>query len=139
MVILFKTHFLPFALKWQRGIQEAELQARGTLEASQRYYNTTAHALSDIQVGTSIAVQDHRTKLWDIYRVVTAIGPQRQYHIKTQRGSVLIRNRWHRVPESIPYFKYDREPETVGQNAAEQPRRSTRMKKPTQQLIEDSD
>ena len=77
-------HYTSFAPEWQRSIQEAELQEKATLEASRRYYNTTAHALPEIKVGTNVAVQDHRTKLWDMYGVVTAIGPQRQYHIKTQ-------------------------------------------------------
>ena len=86
-------HHSSFALEWQHSNQEAKQQAEATLKASQRYYNTGAHALLEIQVGTNVAVQDHRTILWDTYGVVTAIGPQRQYHIKAQRGSVLIRNR----------------------------------------------
>ena len=105
-------HHNSFAPEWQRSNQEAKKQVEATLKASQRYYNTGAHALPKIQMGTNVAVQDHRTRLWDTYGVVTAIGPQWQYHIKTHRGSVLIRNRLfirRRVPESVPYLRYDRQ------------------------------
>ena len=67
-------------LRWSGNIrsnQEAKQQAEATLKESQRYYNIGAHALLEIQVGTNVAVQDHRTRLWDTYGVVTAIGPQR--------------------------------------------------------------
>lgn len=69
-----------------------------------------AKALPEIQVGTNVVVQDTRSGLWDAYGVVTAISPQRQYHIKTQQGSVLVRNRHflhRRVPESVPYLQFN--------------------------------
>ena len=31
--------------------------------------------------------------LWDIYRVITAVGPHRKYFVKTHNGNVLVRNR----------------------------------------------
>jgi len=99
-----------FAPEWQRSDQEERQQTKDMSEKSQRYYNTRAHTLPEIQIGMNVAVQDHRTKLWDTYGVVTAIGPQRQYYIKTQKGSVLVRNRHfmrRRIPESVPYWRYD--------------------------------
>ena len=42
--------------------------------------------------------------------VVITIGPQRQYHVKTQKGSILVRNQRFircRVPESITYLQCD--------------------------------
>ena len=138
-------HHNSFAPEWRRSNQEAKKQVEATLKASQTYYNTGAHALPKIQVGTNVAVQDHRTRLWDTYGVVTAIGPQRQYHIKTHRGSVLIRNRRfirRRVPESVPYLRYDRQcaddQETMEQNNLRESRRSSQVRKPTQRLIKDS-
>jgi len=50
----------------------------------------TSISLPEIQIGMNVAVQDHRTKLWDTYGVVTAISPLRQYHIKTLKRSVLV-------------------------------------------------
>lgn len=139
-------HRKSFAPAWQVSSQEAGQKREATLEAAQRYYNIGSKALPQIQVGTHVAVQDTRSRLWDTYGVVTAIGPQRQYHIKTQRGSVLVRNRRfirRRVPESVPYLQYNNQstadPETEGQNTsdAQEPRRSSRVRQPTQRLIED--
>ena len=135
-----------FGPEWQRSDQEARQQKKEMSEKSQRYYNARAHALPEIQIGTNVAVQDHRTKLWDTYGVVTEIGPQRQYHIKTQRGSVLVRNRHfirHRIPESVPYWRYDnqwaKESKSLGEKATPQPRRSSWEKKAARRLIEDPD
>ena len=42
-------HHSSFVLEWQRRNQEAKQQAEATLKASQRYYNTGAHALPEIK------------------------------------------------------------------------------------------
>ena len=60
---------------------------------NQRYYNQRAHPLPDIQVGTTVAVQNGVNKRWDIYGIVSKIGPFRQYHIQLSNGRVLLRNR----------------------------------------------
>ena len=72
-------------------------------------------------------MQDHKSKLWDTYGVVTAIGHQRQYYVKTQKGSVLVRNQRfirRRVPESVHYLPdntvtQNMGPETMNQHTAE--------------------
>ena len=73
-------------------------------------------------MGTNVAVQDHRTILWDTYGVVIAIGPRLQYHIETQKGLVLVPNQCfirRRVPESFPYLQCDaqctKDPEATNQ------------------------
>ena len=121
--------------------QEAKQQTEATREASQRYYNTGVHPLPEIRVGTNVAVQDHRTRLWDTYGVVIAIGPQRQYHVKTQKGSILVRNQRfirRRVPESITYLQCDvqctGDPEAMHQYTSEL-RRLHRWRKPMQRLL----
>jgi len=58
-----------------------------------KYYNNTAHRLPDIRVGFNEMLQDPRTKLWDMYGIVTDVEPHGQHHIRTQQGSTLIRNR----------------------------------------------
>ena len=40
-----------------------------------------------------MAIQNDTTKRWDIYGVVTEVGPFRRYHIKTSTGRVLVPNR----------------------------------------------
>ena len=140
---MLPAHHSSLAPKWQHSAQEAKQQTEATREASQRYYNTGAHPLPEIRVGTNVAVQDHRTRLWDTYGVVIAIGPQRQYHVKTQKGSILVRNQRfirRRVPGSITYLQCDAQCtgdlEATHQCTSE-PRRSHRGRKPTQCLIED--
>ena len=61
--------------------------------SNQLYYNQKAHPLSDIQVGTNVAIQNTVTKRWDTYGLITHVGPHRQYHVKMTNGRTLIRNR----------------------------------------------
>ena len=68
-------------------------------------YNFAANSLPDITVGTNVAVQNTMTGSWDMYGLVTFIGPHRQYHVRTARGKTLIRNcRFlsRRVSGSVP-------------------------------------
>ena len=98
-------HHRSFAPEWQRTNQEAQQQTNITLQSSANFYNTHAHFLPDINVGSHVAIQNPRSKLWDTYGVVTEISPHRRYYIKTQRGRVLVCNRHflrRRVPASIP-------------------------------------
>ena len=113
--------------------EQAEQLAQESQEAAIKYYNSSAHSLTDIKVGSHVAVQHPRTKLWDTYGVVTSIGPHRQYHIKTDRSNTLVQNRrfiCRRVPTSIP-------PGTLVEPQNPLPRRSSRARKPVNRLIED--
>ena len=141
-------HHRSFAPEWQRSIEEAEKQAFTTRETTREYYNATASPLPEIQVGSNVAVQNPRTKLWDTYGVVTAIRPHRKYHVKTKNGTMLIRNRHflrRRVPASIPEGIPVATQPMSSQSAAiphpaEEPipqRRSSRIRKPPQRLLED--
>jgi len=127
------THPRAFAPEWQHSTEQTEQATQASEKAASEYYNATAHSLPDIKVGSHVAVQNPRTKLWDTYGVVKFIGPHRQYHIQTRKGTVLLRNRRYirrRVPASIP----------VGQSVTRQPtlpRRSSRPRKPAKRLIED--
>ena len=58
---------------------------------NQWYYNQRAHPLSDIQVGTTVAIQNSVNKQWDIYGILSKIGPFCQYHIQFSNGRVLLR------------------------------------------------
>ena len=88
-----------------------------------------------ITVGSNVAIQNPRTKLWDTYGVVRDIGPQRQYHIRTKEGRMLTRNRRfirRRTPASVPLGK-----STAAQSGIDVPRRSGRSRRPPNRLIED--
>ena len=116
-------------------------QAESLRETSQRvatqYYNRTAHSLPDIAVGSNIAVQHPRTKMWDTYGIVKRIGPNRQYHIHTKQGRMLIRNRRfirRRVP--APVSLQDGLPSPQSQPHLS--RWSGRSRRPPSRLIEDT-
>ena len=139
---MLPAHRRSFAPQWQRTTEDAERQAASTREAAQKQYNASARSLREIQVGSNVAVQNPRTKLWDTYGVVTSMEPYRQYSIKTSRGTIIVRNRRYLrrrapmlVPEGGPKASQQssqpvKEPSTL-------PRKSGRYKKPTQRLIED--
>ena len=98
-------HRCSFSPKWQHSSQETDQQASDTLHQSEKFYNTHAHPLTDIEVVSTVAMQNQQTKHWDIYGKVVAIGPYRKYHIRTQSGQVLVRNRRflrHRSASCVP-------------------------------------
>ena len=98
-------HHRSFLPKWQRPISTAEQQQQDTLQSSAAYYNTHAHPLSDIKIGSRVTIQNLQTKAWDIYCIVIEVSPERHYYVKTQGERVLVRNRRfirHRTPTSIP-------------------------------------
>ena len=45
--------------------------------AAQTFYTAHVCNLPEIRIGSNVAVQDSETKLWDIYGIVTDIGPHR--------------------------------------------------------------
>ena len=138
-------HRRSFSAEWQHKTADIEQQAAKTLETSTQYYNTHAHYLPEIHVGSSVALQNPQTKLWDIYGTVTEIGPHRRYYVRTQSGRVLVRNRRflrRRVPiTTLPATStdgpYQDEQMIVTPQQDSVPRRSSRTHKPTQRLIED--
>ena len=102
---ILPAHHRSFLPKWQRPMSTAEQQRQDTLQSSAAYYNSHVHPLSDIKVGSHVAVQNPQTKAWDIYGIVTEISPERCYYIKTRGGKVFVCNHHFlrcRIPTSIP-------------------------------------
>ena len=130
-------HSSSFSPMTQVQHDRAEEKAHQADNRAKQYYNRTAHPLPDIQVRSQVALQNPRTKLWDIYREVIAVGPHRQYTVKTSSGTLLIRNRrflWRRIPlSSLPH------PIQSTQSPANSttPGRSGRIRRRLQRLIED--
>ena len=85
---------------------QARAKAGKVRQQATNYYNRNTCPLPDIRLQSQVALQNPRTKLWDVYGEVIAIGPYRQYTIKTSSGKTLIRNRRfirRRVPlSSLP-------------------------------------
>lgn len=155
-------HRRSFAPEWQRSAIDAEQMAANTLAQSESYYNTHTQDLADIQLGSTVALQNPRTKLWDIYGTIVNISPYRRYSVKTQSGRILIRNRRflrHRIPASLcasvrnpPQLNTSQHPSEAptihtnnelsphplaSQTPPQELRRSDRPHRPPQRLIED--
>ena len=97
-------HRHSFVPEWQRSALEAEQLAAHTLAQFESFYNTHVQHLTDIQLGSTVALQNPQTNLWDIYSTVVNISPYRRYSVKTQSGGILVRNRRfirHRTPVSL--------------------------------------
>ena len=86
-------HRKAFLPEWQRSSADAEKHAKASQEKVEKAYNQHARPLPLITVGSNVAIQNHNTKMWDTYGIVTEIGPHRRYFIKTHGGRVLVRNR----------------------------------------------
>ena len=130
-------HRRAFSEEWQRHSEEAEKQAINCMEKVMLAYNQHARTLPEIDVGSNVAIQNKETKRWDIYGIVTDIGPHRRYYIKTQSGRVLVRNRRFlrkRVPTSIPNGYSTATPT---QPILSTPRRSSRHHNSTKRLVQD--
>ena len=131
-------HRRSFSQEWQCKAEAAEQQAEATQQSSAMYYNLHAHPLTEIEIGSNVAVQNPRIKLWDIYGIITAISPNRKYYIKTSSGRVLVRNRRfirRRVHLSMPTCITV--PDSPAAQATQELRRSTRIRQPPNRLIED--
>ena len=137
---ILPAHRRSFSRQWQQKSQEVEEQAKQTLQSSEAFYNTHAHPLPDINVGSHVAIQNHQSKLWDIYGVITDIGPHRRYYVKTGSGRVLVRNRHflhRRIPLSIPTSQQQSDPAAVPIQDPPILQHSKCTKRPTNRLIED--
>ena len=153
-------HPKSFSPQYHTNPDRAAEKAQHTQSAAEYYYNRQACPLPEIHVGSQVALQDPRTRLWDSYGVVIRVGQHRQYIVKTESGKVLTRNRRflrRRVPlstQSQPTRPTD-EPlhqanvpqqqpiaevhQPMGTAPPSQLRRSNRPRKPTNRLIEDPD
>ena len=147
-------HRRSFSPEWQCSAQEADQQAAHRLRQSETYYNTHTQPLTDLEIGSTVALQNTRTKHWDIYGRIVAIGPNRRYHVRTRSGRVLVRNRRflrHRTPASCVPFTTRQinpsgspQPPPASQLPAQEapqppqlPRRSQRHHRAPVRLIED--
>ena len=61
---ILPAHHHSFLPEWQHPITTAEQQRQDTLQSSAAFYNTHAHTLSDINIGSHVAIQNSQTKTW---------------------------------------------------------------------------
>jgi hypothetical protein len=130
-------HRTPFLPEWQRATAEVEQQATNTQEIVEVTYNQHARPLPMITVGSNMAVQNHNTKQWDIYGIVTEIGPHRRYLVKTQIGRVLARNRRF-IRRRVPLAPTSAPTILPSETSPRAPRKSSRTHSKPNRLIEES-
>ena len=90
---LLPAHSRSFAPEWQHSDEDTAEKATDMTQAAKRYYDRTAHTLPIIQQGSQVVLQNPVTKLWDTYGIVVSVEPHHKYHVRTNSGKVLVRNR----------------------------------------------
>ena len=111
--------------------------------------HNAAHGLSKLVIGTPVVIQNDKSKLWDRSGVVVDVGSHRKYFIRLPSGRILTRNRRFLRRRYSPTFLSDNTeqqqqlPSPPSNPASapvsstkQQPRRSTRVKKKPDRLIE---
>ena len=84
-----------FAASWQRASDAIEAAAAARREKIEQTYNQSARDLTELNVGSQVAVWEPRTRRWDRYGVVVEKQPYRRYLVRLSSGRVLARNRRH--------------------------------------------
>ena len=84
---------LTFASKWQDILQRRNTARREEKEEAKKRYDVHTRPLKPIQIGTSVRIQDHSSRLWDKRGIVISVGKNRDYRIQLQSGRTYWRNR----------------------------------------------
>ena len=92
-----------FAPEWQLQADIADSCAESLSAATEHSFNESSRSLKKLQIGTSVDVQDARTKRWSKRGVIVAIGKHRDYFVKLPSGRVYWRNRRFSSPVRSPY------------------------------------
>ncbi|XP_032784417.2 uncharacterized protein K02A2.6 [Daphnia magna] len=86
-------HRRSFAAEWQKDADVLEKRARRAKELRTEHFNRRAHPLPPLQVGNAVLIQHPISKCWSTPGVITEVGPNRDYLVKTPAGRVFRRNR----------------------------------------------
>jgi hypothetical protein len=86
-------HRRSFAAEWQKDADVLEKRARRAKELRTEHFNRRAHPLPPLQVGNAVLIQNPISKCWSTPGVITEVGPNRDYLVKTAAGRVFQRNR----------------------------------------------
>ena len=73
-------------------MEESTQAALSYPEKAVNFYNNHAHNLREITIGSNMVIQNPNTKLWEIYGIVTDIGPHCRYYVKTHGRCVFMQN-----------------------------------------------
>ena len=104
-------HRSTFAKQWRDDIEQRESIGDKAQEQARVYYDAHAHPLKPIPIGSSVRIQDPKTRRWDRRGIIVSAGKHRDYRGKLPSGSILWRNRRF-VREDFPAPNADAKPET---------------------------
>ena len=122
-------HHTSFALVWSSASDRYDKRASEQRDSAIQAYDRSSKPIGLLQLGTTVRVQDPRTKLWDSIATIISIGKHRTYRVRLPSGRVLWRNRrFLRISQPAsaspattpPLSDNKQEPTSTG------PRRSTR-------------
>ena len=92
-----------FSPGYQLAAEKADLSRSKYQQKAEQHYNQSAHTLKNLPIGTTVDVQDFRTKQWNLTGVIVAIGKNRDYIVRLPSGRAYWRNRRFLRP-CIPSF-----------------------------------
>ena len=94
-------HRSSFQPRWTNAMEARDRQA--AIDAvAKGYYDEHSRTLRPLKLGELVRVQDDKTKLWGRVGTIVSIGCRRDYHVKTESGSVMWRNRRFIRPQRPP-------------------------------------
>jgi len=70
-------------------------------------YDKRARDLRPLPVGMAVRIQDAKTKRWDRFGTIIAVGNHRDYQVKGESGRVYVRNRIYIRPRYDPVERAD--------------------------------
>ena len=79
-------HRRAFTAEWQHSDEMTKQHTLATQQAKEASYNQCTRPLPNITVGSHVAVQNHKTKHWDVYGILVNVSKQKRYFIKTSNG-----------------------------------------------------
>lgn len=94
-------HGRSFKPEWQRTKAELKQRTDEVQKKNAARYNVTAHTLIVLKVGDQVLIQNPKTHRWDTAAVVTEIGPNRDYMVRTKNGANFRRNRRHLLRRTV--------------------------------------
>ena len=117
-------HRRSFAPEWQQKADILEKRARRAKELQIEHYNRTAHPFQPFKVGNHMIVQHPISKQWATPAIVTEVGPNRDYIVKTPAPTQSP------LPEENPATTTRRRRGKAKTYFDDAPRRSTHKTKP---------
>ena len=90
---LVPAHRKFFDRKWKGIIEDLDKNISRKVEKSSSHYNQSAKTLDSLEIGTSVWIQDPKTRKWDGIGEIVGKGRFRDYLMKLPSGKILWRNR----------------------------------------------